>query len=182
MPLPCNKAELLLNFDSAYSKLIKELATIPEQDTRLPEIEGKISACDLLAYQIGWGRLLLQWDKDELQGKPAQMPAPGFKWNQLGLLAQSFYTRHCNSSLSQLHAEFAELAGQIRQFILDNEESTLFEQDKRKWAGDKWPIVKWIQVNTIAPYQSACSKLRRWKKHQSLPAAERPSDSASAKP
>lgn len=182
MPLPCNKAELLLNFDSAYSKLIKELATIPEQETRLPEIEGEISACDLLAYQIGWGRLLLQWDKDELQGKPSQMPAPGFKWNQLGLLAQSFYAHHCNSSLSQLHAEFAELAEQIRQFILDNEESTLFEQGKRNWAGDKWPLVKWIQVNTIAPYQSARSKLRRWKKHQALPATEHPSDSASAKP
>jgi hypothetical protein len=114
IPLPCNKAELLLNFDSAYSKLINELATIPEQDTRRPEIESKISACDLLAHQIGWGRLLLQWDKDELQGKTAQMPALGFKWNQLGLLAQSFYTRHCDSSFSQLHAEFAELARQIR--------------------------------------------------------------------
>ncbi|WP_130107255.1 ClbS/DfsB family four-helix bundle protein [Iodobacter fluviatilis] len=79
MPLPCNKAELLLNFDSAYSKLINELATIPEQDTRRPEIESKISTCDLLAYQIGWGRLLLQWDKDELPGKTAQMPTLGFK-------------------------------------------------------------------------------------------------------
>ncbi|MFV0414860.1 MAG: ClbS/DfsB family four-helix bundle protein, partial [Chthoniobacterales bacterium] len=36
----------------------------------------------------------------------------------------------------------------------------LFESKQRIWAGEKWAVVKWIQVNTIAPYCSARTKLR----------------------
>ena len=40
----------------------------------------------------------------------------------------------------------------------------LFVPQQRRWSGDKWPLVKWIQVNTIAPYNSARTKVRRWKR------------------
>ncbi|AZN38038.1 ClbS/DfsB family four-helix bundle protein [Iodobacter ciconiae] len=37
---------------------------------------------------------------------PAQIPAPGFKWKQIELLVQSFYTSNHNSSLNQLQVKF----------------------------------------------------------------------------
>jgi hypothetical protein len=164
MPLPINKDELLSNLQAAYSKLVEEAASIPSELERNPELEGGISPCDLIAYQIGWGYLLLSWDDLETRGEAVQMPAPGFKWNQLGLLANSFYRKHHEQTLKQLLAQFDVLFGEIRLFIESNSEDTLFGIGKRHWAGQKWPLAKWIQVNTVAPYGSARTKLRKWKK------------------
>lgn len=53
MPLPTNKSELLNSLQAAFSKLYEEAASIPTELERDPEIEGGISPCDLIAYQIG---------------------------------------------------------------------------------------------------------------------------------
>ena len=47
----------------------------------------------MIAYQVGWMELLLGWEKDEQADKEVITPAPGFKWNQLGGLYESFYQR-----------------------------------------------------------------------------------------
>lgn len=113
VPLPTNQRELLSSLQAAYAKLAEEAAQVPPELERDPGIEGGISPCDLIAYQIGWGRLLLSWDSTEAQGGIAQMPAPGFKWNQLGLLARSFYQEQQGQTLKQLLATFAALVGHI---------------------------------------------------------------------
>lgn len=164
MPLPTNKTELLNSLHAAYSKLVEEAATVPSEMERNPELEGGISPCDLIAYQIGWGQILLSWDDLETRGETVEMPAPGFKWNQLGLLAESFYQEQHEQTLKQLLVQFEVLRDRMWLFIESNSEDTLFGIGKRQWAGQKWPLAKWIQVNTIAPYGSARAKLRKWKK------------------
>jgi len=164
MPLPTNKNQLLSSLQAAYAKLVEEAAAVPSDLERNPELEGGISPCDLIAYQIGWGRLLLSWDDLETRGETVEMPAPGFKWNQLGLLAKSFYQEQNEQTLKQLLAQFEALEERMRLFIESNSEDTLFGIGKRHWAGQKWSLAKWIQVNTVAPYGSASAKLRKWKK------------------
>jgi hypothetical protein len=164
MPLPTNKNQLLSNLQAAYSKLVEEATAVPSELERKPELEGGISPCYVIAYQIGWGRLLLSWDELETHGKAVEMPAPGFKWNQLGLLANSFYQEQHEQTLKQLLAQFEALEERMRLFIESNSEDTLFGIGKRQWAGQKWSLAKWIQVNTVAPYGSARAKLRKWKK------------------
>lgn len=162
MPLPNNKAELLASFDTACTRLLAEIASMPPELTRPSVLDGGVSLCDLIAYQIGWGRLLLHWDALEQQGLSADMPATGFKWNQLRLLAQSFYQRSRHLSLAQLIDQLAALVRDIRLWIDASSDASLFECGARRWAGRKWPFVKWVQVNTIAPYSSARAKIRRW--------------------
>ena len=164
MPLPTSKIELLGNLNTAYAKLIEEAAAVPLELERSAELEGGISTCDLIAYQIGWGRLLLSWDDLERCGESPQMPAAGYKWNQLGALASSFYREHSDQELKQLLLQFDEVMQRMRRFIETSSEETLFGVGKRQWAGPKWPLAKWIQVNAIAPYASARAKLRKWKK------------------
>jgi len=154
----------LRSLDAACARLFAEIAAMPVELSRTPELEGGISPCDLIAYQIGWGKLLLQWEALEQAGQPVVMPAPGYKWNQLGLLAQSFYQCCREYSLEQLLQQFAEVVEEIRQFIETSSDHVLFAVGARRWAGAKWPVVKWIQVNTIAPYGSARAKLRKWQK------------------
>jgi len=164
MPLPQTKTELLVKFDRAYDKLVGEIESVPENLGRVLLPNEKFSACDLVAYQIGWGRLLLGWDICERKGKTPQMPCAGYKWNQLGELASFFYAEHRAFSLRQLLNQFKKVASDLRKYILTLSEEELFLLRQRQWAGEKWPIVKWLQVNTIAPYSSAIVKLRRLKR------------------
>ena len=164
MPLPTSQQELLSRFDTAYNKLRDEISRVPDELSRAPLLEGGVCLCELMAYQIGWGRLLLQWEALEQAGQPVEMPAPGFKWNQLGALAQSFYLRSRDDSAAQLLAQFDALASDLRIFMASSSEQLLFGVGQRHWAGAKWPLVKWLQVNTMAPYDSARAKLRKWQK------------------
>ncbi len=89
------------------------------------------------------------------------MPAPGYSWNQLGKLAQSFYNQYANWPIKELCKEFSKTLHNIVIWINNQTPETLFHPGQRRWAGNKWPLVKWIQVNTIAPYQSARRTLRK---------------------
>ncbi len=164
MPLPTTKAALLESLRDSHRKLDKELADIPESAARRRGVEGSVSPCDVAAYQIGWGRLLLGWDAAERRGDSPEMPAPGFKWNQLGPLAASFHDARRGRSLRELRDELASVVADVGAFVSGLSEDDLFATGRRRWAGAKWPVAKWVQVNTVAPYRSARSKLRRWKK------------------
>ncbi len=164
MPLPATKEALLEDLAQAFSKLDAELDAVQPEAERLRDLEGGVSCCDVMAYQIGWGRLLLEWERVEAAGGEPEMPAAGYKWNQLGALAESFYQAYEESPLSEVRAVFREVFSHLEEWICALPEDELFDLGARRWAGDKWPLVKWIQVNTIAPYQSARAKIRRWKR------------------
>jgi hypothetical protein len=168
MPLPTTKAELIENLSQAYTKLDSEFDAVNSEYEKQKDIEGHLSCCDIVSYQIGWAKLLMGWDQQELKGETPQMPAKGFKWNQLGELAQSFYVSDSEKSLSQLRKEFYKSYQQLITWIESLTLEEIFELHQRKWTGDKWAIVKWVQVNTIAPYRSARTKVRRWKKENKL--------------
>lgn len=164
MPLPTSKAEFLARFEQAAERLLTELAAVPDACWHAPVLDNGRSPADLLAYQIGWGRLLLAWEAEETAGRQPAMPAPGFKWNQLGALAQHFYQAAAGVSRPALMAEFAALRRSLGEWLQGMDESTLLVPGQRRWAGDKWPLAKWVQVNTAAPYNAARTKLRRWAK------------------
>ena len=168
MPLPSSKEELLDKLQLAYEKLDAEFDDVTPVLEKDKQIEGNISCCDVIAYQLGWGQLLLGWDSTELSGSTPDMPASGFKWNQLGELANSFYQAHNEKSLKQLRTEFKQLYNQLTEWIESLTEAELLKPHQRHWTGGKWAMVKWIQINTIAPYQSARTKVRRWKREQNV--------------
>ncbi len=172
MPLPKTKKELLTKLEKAFEKLNAEFDMETSKAARSPSIEGNISCCDVIAYQIGWGRLLIGWEQAELSGIKVDMPCVGYKWNQLGALAQSFYRQSSQSSLSQLQIEFNQLYQQLVVWITQLTDEDLFVPQQRLWTGERWPMVKWIQINTIAPYQSARTKIRRWKREANAHAGQ----------
>lgn len=157
------KVEFLEKLRVASSKFETELLDIDEKRSRDRELEGGVSVCDVIAYQIGWGKLLLGWELAEKNQEILSMPDKGYKWNQLTALAHSFYDTYKNFTLAQLLGEYKKVVQEIQAMISSMSEEELFTLQKRQWAGDKWPISKWVQVNTIAPYTAARRKIRKWK-------------------
>ena len=89
-----DKQALLDTIEERYAKFRAEFTDIPE-DKRELLVEGvDKTPSEMLSYQLGWLNLLLSWDRDEVAGIEVETPAPGYKWNNLGGLYQSFYEQY----------------------------------------------------------------------------------------
>lgn len=144
-----------------------EFDDVPEKDK-----DKLISGVDrtpsqMLAYQLGWMKLLLSWESQEQNGKIVITPHPDYKWNKLGELYQDFYRQYQDYSLQDLQKDFTVTVQKILTLIDSYSDKELFEAGGRKWAASQpsnWPIWQWIHINTVAPFKSFRTKIRKWKK------------------
>ena len=165
MAVPKDKLELIFEIENNYSKLKKDLETIPIELTKEKELEGhakgtQISVSNLVSYLIGWGELVLKWSRKKENGEIADFPETGYKWNELGKLAQKFYSDYENLDYSDLLDKLDRTVEEIQKLVENNKNKELYETP---WY-DKWTKGKMIQLNTSSPYKNARSKVRKWKR------------------
>ena len=162
-----SKEALVAEIRRTAELFIREFDDVAEADadTRLEGVDR--TPREMLAYQLGWMALMRGWDADELAGKDVVTPAPDCKWNQMGALYQGFYDRHADEPLEQLKRAFEADVEALTQWVEGFSDEELFEPGGRKWAQStpsNWPVWKWIHTNTVAPFKSFRSKIRKWKK------------------
>ncbi|QPB42775.1 ClbS/DfsB family four-helix bundle protein [Rodentibacter haemolyticus] len=165
MAVPINKTELEQAIRKNYQQLQKELAGISADVAHLKTMEGHnqntlMSVCDLLAYLLGWGELVLKWERLKTSRQPVDFPETGYKWNELGKLAQKFYADYADLSFEQLKSRLDDNHQQILVLIDSKTNAELYEQ---LWY-TKWTQGRMIQFNTASPYANAKTRLRKWKK------------------
>ena len=167
MAVPAHKDELRAAIDHSFDALMSELRAVPQSQVRRASLDGHakdslISASDLVAYLIGWNTLVLKWLDYSEAGRAIEFPETGYKWNQLGQLAQKFY------------ADYADLDYQILLSSLDIAKTQIVEQltvrSNAQLYGGSWygkhTLGRMIQLNTAAPYKNAAARVRRWRKTQ----------------
>ncbi|HFK5507518.1 ClbS/DfsB family four-helix bundle protein [Elizabethkingia anophelis] len=169
MPVPANKEELLKAIETNYSKLKKELETISVEETAVKELDGHakgtlMSIDNLLAYLIGWGELVLKWNKNRSENKPVDFPETGYKWNELGKLAQKFYADYQNDDFNTLIQKLDDTVKKITSLIESKNNDELYGVG---WY-EKWTLGRMIQFNTASPYNNARGRIRKWKKEKNL--------------
>lgn len=162
-----NKEALIAEIEKTANLFITEFDSIEEAD-KDKSLEGADrTPAQMIAYNLGWMNLLMGWDRDELAGKEVFTPAPDYKWNKLGGLYESFYKQHEAYTLGELKRMYRDCVAELIQWLNLFSDEDLFGQDVRKWASStpsKWPIWKWIHINTVAPFKTFRSKIRKWKK------------------
>ena len=150
MAIPKDKDELRKAIIDNHKKLTTELLSIPTDLTTAIELEGHskntlMSIDNLVAYLVGWWQLVLKWNDKKEKGLHVDFPETGFKWNELGQLAQKFYKDYEKDDFKTLNEKLYELA----------------------WY-DKWTFGKMIQLNTSSPFKNAKDRIRKWKKTKQL--------------
>ncbi|WP_018659852.1 ClbS/DfsB family four-helix bundle protein [Allofustis seminis] len=166
-----NKVELKNEIKKSFEKYITEFDNIPEElkDKRVAEVDR--TPAENLAYQVGWTNLLLKWEEDEKNGLEVKTPSDKFKWNQLGELYQWFTETYAHRSLKELKKQLINNIEAIYVMIDAFTEEELFQPHMRKWADEAtktatWEVYKFIHVNTVAPFGTFRTKIRKWKKLQ----------------
>jgi hypothetical protein len=162
-----NKQELIEAIEISYNKFVAEFTDIAEKDLH-KRIDGvDKTPAEMLAYQIGWLKLVLSWEKDEMAGKKVVTPKPNIKWNKLGELYQSFYEEYKELTLEKLLKIFEKANKDFVNWIKSLNDKILFDENQRQWASStpsKWPVWKWIHINSVAPFTNFRGKIRKWKK------------------
>ena len=164
-----DKEELKNEINKSFEKYISEFDNIPEslKDKRVIEVDR--TPAENLAYQVGWTTLVLKWEDDEKHGIEVKTPSEMFKWNQLGDLYQWFTDTYSYLSLAELKDKLKENITSIHIMIDSMSEKELFQPHMRKRADDAtktavWEVYKFIHVNTVAPFGTFRTKIRKWKK------------------
>ena len=165
MAIPKNKEELIFAIESSYAKLKQDLETVPAELVLKKELEGhakntKMSVSNLVAYLIGWGELVLKWNLKKQRGEPVDFPETGYKWNELGKLAQKFYSDYEHLNYASLLIKLESTKNEILELVKQTNDKDLYE---RPWY-QKWTQGKMIQLNTSSPYKNARSRVRKWKR------------------
>lgn len=164
-----SKEELKEEIIKSYEKYIEEFNDIDEnfKDKRIEEVDR--TPAENLSYQVGWTSLLLKWEEDERKGIEVKTPSDKFKWNELGKLYEWFNDSYSNLSLKELRIILDGNINKILKLIDDMTEEELFNPHMRRWADDAtktavWEVYKFIHVNTVAPFKTFRTKIRKWKK------------------
>lgn len=164
-----NKKELKAEIEKKFEKYILEFDDIPEnlKDKRVEGVDR--TPAENLAYQVGWTTLVLKWEDDEKKGLEVKTPSEDFKWNQLGELYQYFTDTYAHLSLKELGEKLSKNIEDIYKMIDSLSDDELFKPHMRKWADDAtktavWEVYKFIHINTVAPFGTFRTKIRKWKK------------------
>lgn len=169
MAIPKDKDELLKAIVDNYNKLTTELSNIPIDLTNKKELNGHskntlMSIHNLVAYLHGWGQLVLKWNEKKSKGIEVDFPESGYKWNELGRLAQKFYKDYENDDYKTLNDKLNKTVNEILKLIENKSNKELYEIS---WY-EKWTLGKMIQLNTSSPYKNAKDRIRKWKKEKNL--------------
>lgn len=161
-----SKKELKEEIEKKYEKYDAEFKTISEsqKDEKVETVDRTPS--ENLSYQLGWVNSFLEWEAKEIAGYNVETPAPGYKWNNLGGLYQSFYKKYGIYFIKEQRAKLREAVNEVYKWISTLSDDELFQAGKRKWATTKamWPVYKWIHINTVAPFTNFRGKIRKWKR------------------
>lgn len=167
MAIPQNKVELQKAIKETYAKLQKDLETIPSSLASQKELEGhakgtQMSVCNLVSYLIGWGELVLKWNTKIANKEKVDFPETGYKWTELGLLAQKFYQDYEKESYESL---LDKLEGTIQSILEVIEKTSNEDLYQTKWYKE-YPMGRMIQLNTSSPYKNARTRVRKWKREK----------------
>ncbi len=162
MAIPKNKEELLHDIEITFSKLKKDLERVPLHLATLKGMEGhakgtKMSPCNLVAYLVGWGELVLKWYDKSRRGEEIIFPDENFKWNELGKLAQQFYLNYKEYDYPTLLQLLEKTIQKIIAIIENLDDKELYKIPFYK----KYPLGRMIQLNTSSPYKNARSRIRK---------------------
>lgn len=171
-----NKKELIDAIQSTYKKLRPEFDTIPAELVNEKSMEGQIkdtqmSVHNLLSYLVGWGELMLKWDRVYTkEQRIPDLPDTGYTMNDWAKLAERFYKEYENEQYEDLLKKCDTVVNSIITMLERTSDSELYGTDwyVTKSSSKGYSFGRMVALNTSSPYKNARNRIRKWKKEKGL--------------
>lgn len=160
MPRPTSKTDLLLAIEKEWGALQAVLDPLSPGAMTEPGIVGEWSVKDMLAHLLTWQRMVLRWYREGEQGLTPQLPAPGYKWNQIPQLNQQIYEHHRDRPLDDVVVHFHTSHGEMLALIEALSDEVLFTRGHLPWANNN-TLGSYITSATSSHYSWAKQEIRK---------------------
>lgn len=159
MPIPTTRAELTDQIQASYTKLRAELDEAGPSIAELPCVD-EWSVKDLLAVRTWWTEHVIDWVEAGRRGEVPTTPAPGYRWNQTPKLNAMVVSESRSISYRSIRARLERGYQRVLDTIDSLDDTELLEVGIFPWAG-KYPVSRWISINTTRQYLTARTYIRR---------------------
>lgn len=113
------------------------------------------------------GKCLIGWYKSGIQGLSPEMPGDGFsdwKYIEIASFLQKYSYACAEEQMNVFEILVAEIINIVERETINN---NLDRIGVWPWctlqSGKSWPLSKWIQVNSVAPYKRATKLIKQAK-------------------
>lgn len=114
---------------------------------------------DALAHVYAWHDLALGWLRTGRNGAP-DLPARGFKWNQVRELNAILHNRFREMELASVVRRIKLSHGRMMKTVTSLSERDLLEPGRYVWAG-QLPLASYVGPNTIGHYRWLHKKIKQ---------------------
>ena len=159
MPIPRTRSELTDLVETSFAKLRQELEQAGPGLARLPCVEDW-SVKDLLAVRAWWTESVVDWIEAGRRGETPVTPAAGYAWRETPRLNADTVAKAWDRSYDRIRGQLERGVARVLRTIDALSDRELLRPGVFEWAG-KWPIARWISVNTATQYASARTMIRR---------------------
>lgn len=159
MPIPQSRSELLEQLETSFAKLRDE---IEKGGSGLGSAHciDDWTAKELLAVRAWWTESVVKWVSEGRRGIIPVTPAPGYRWKETPRLNADIAKRAGRESYASVCRRLEQGYADVVALIDDLSDHELLEIGVFEWAG-KYPVRRWISLNTVRQYTTARSYLRR---------------------
>lgn len=159
MPIPKSRIELVNMTRSAFEKLRTELDAAGPRAGSLRCVDDW-SVKDLLAVRAWWTRHVADWVEAGRRGETPVTPAAGYGWSETPRLNNDIVERSRRESYRSVRARLERGYDRVMKIIDSLNDRELLQVGVFRWAG-KYPISRWISINTARQYSTARTFVRR---------------------
>lgn len=159
MPIPKTRLELTDLVATSFAKLEQELRTVHAEAAKRRCVDDW-SIKDLLAVRLWWTEQVIAWIKAGRTGRPVTLPASGYTWNETPRLNADVVARSKTQSYESIRRRLRRGVERVVATIGTLDDRELLHPGAFAWAG-KWPLARWISVNTARQYTTARTYVRR---------------------
>jgi hypothetical protein len=159
MAIPNTRAELTDLTRSTFEKLRAELEAAGSGVGSLSCVD-EWSVKDLLAVRAWWTENVIDWIEAGMRGESPITPAEGYRWNETPRLNADVVKAARRESYRSVRARLERGFEHVMRTIDALDDTELLGIGVFAWAG-KYPISRWISINTARQYTTARTFIRR---------------------
>ena len=160
MPIPRTRPELIELVRSKFEGLAAELMSIDERTADRVCTEEGWTVREILCVRVRWTEMVLQWIRAGRAGVTPDTPAAGYSWRETPQLNRDIVAASVEKTFDELLRALHQGVEQVLVCIDELSDRELLDAGVFEWAG-KWPISRWISVNTATQYASARTLIRK---------------------
>ena len=179
MPIPRTRTELTDLVGSTFAKLQAEIEAAGPRAGSLPRVDDW-TVKDLLAVRVWWTEHVIDWIEAGLRGETPVTPAEGYRWRETPRLNADIVRKSRRESYRSLRTRLQHAFERVMDTIDSLDDRQLLGVGAFAWVG-KYPVSRWLSINTARQYTTARSFIRRaLKEHRKIQASRSSNGSRSA--